>query len=227
MVFCKLLQTAPRAQRIFSGILPEQLHVERFQFAIERSFRNRARSWEVARPSCSSSIFASTAIASSTALEVSSSSRSKNGVRGIPSRKPEAGCFIAADVIFLRMLHAGDVQLVVSGQHVQQHRRVLHSSCHRTAMIQRIKHWNNSADRYESIGRFQSHDAAKRGRHAHRAARIRSQRAKRQSRKSPRRPTLPKILPKCNPAPTDFAPDRNSSSPKYLPSRIRADWSCR
>src|ERR1700693_3244162 len=82
-------------------------------------------------------IFARTAIAASTALATSASSKSKNGARGMPRRKSGNGLFQRYGVVFLGVLRAGGIEFVVPGEYVQQQRCIFDRSDNRPTMIKR------------------------------------------------------------------------------------------
>ena len=75
------------------------------------------------------------------------------------------------------MLDARDVEAVVPGEDVQQHRGVGHAARDRAAVIERHRQWDDAADGHETVRGLQPHDAAVRRRRANRSARVGAERA--------------------------------------------------
>ena len=91
--------------------------------------------------------------------------------------QPESGGGLlhGFNIIFLRVLDTGDIMRIVAGHIVEHHRCIFDRLRHGTAVVQRVRQRDDSANRYQAIGRFKPDNAAVGGRHPDRAPGIRSQ----------------------------------------------------
>src|SRR6185437_2788193 len=79
------------------------------------------------------------------------------------------------------MFDTGDIESVVSREHVQQQRGVIHRPCHGSAVVPRQYEGHDAPRGHKPVGGFEAYDAAICSRRPDRSAGVRAKGTKRQS----------------------------------------------